>query len=327
MNSFSECSFRLDPNVTIWRSSTGITLSLRGVVLSLHDRSGGLDEFIAELERGESAKRGDVRTELGEAFQQLVDHGFLLSSHQSPESREYHFASSIGRFVPPTVSLDFDGWQRQLDTWNNRPGFKAEISLPETANTPMLCSLLKRRKSSREFSGEPISVGELAAMLGAAYGRIEGGSGRYSRTTPSPGWAYRLEIYAVSLNVHGLSRGIYQYEPTLHALNRLGETPSPEDLQKAYVGIDVLAPRVSLFLATVLRLEELERKYGARAYRLGLLEAGHVSQNLYLAAAELGLGVVALGGYDDETWSELLALGSQRMTVLTHAVGRAAELP
>jgi SagB-type dehydrogenase family enzyme len=40
-------------------------------------------------------------------------------------------------------------------------------------------------------------------------------------------------------------------------------------------------------------------KYGARAYRFALMEAGHVGQNLLLAAAALGLGAVPLGGFYD----------------------------
>ena len=40
-------------------------------------------------------------------------------------------------------------------------------------------------------------------------------------------------------------------------------------------------------------------KYGARAYRFTLLEAGHVGQNLLLAATALGLASVPIGGFFD----------------------------
>ena len=42
-------------------------------------------------------------------------------------------------------------------------------------------------------------------------------------------------------------------------------------------------------------------KYGERGYRFILLDAGHMSQNLYLAPEYLGLGAVALGaGMDSD---------------------------
>jgi SagB-type dehydrogenase family enzyme len=40
-------------------------------------------------------------------------------------------------------------------------------------------------------------------------------------------------------------------------------------------------------------------KYGARGYRFTLLEAGHVIQNALLAAADLDLAALPLGGFHD----------------------------
>jgi SagB-type dehydrogenase family enzyme len=49
-------------------------------------------------------------------------------------------------------------------------------------------------------------------------------------------------------------------------------------------------------------------KYGLRGYRFVLLEAGHVAQNILLAAAALGLAAVPLGGFYDRRVDELLGV-------------------
>ena len=49
-------------------------------------------------------------------------------------------------------------------------------------------------------------------------------------------------------------------------------------------------------------------KYGDRAYRFTLLEAGHVGQNLVLAATALGLAAVPIGGFFDRRVDAFLGI-------------------
>ena len=49
-----------------------------------------------------------------------------------------------------------------------------------------------------------------------------------------------------------------------------------------------------------------EWRYGLKAAKYILLDAGHVCENLYLAAENIGLGVCAVGAYDQELLDELL---------------------
>lgn len=63
-------------------------------------------------------------------------------------------------------------------------------------------------------------------------------------------------------------------------------------------------------------------KYGLRAYRFTLLEAGHVMQNLLLTAQALGLGAVPIGGYYDRRLDEWLGVdGRNESTLYTAAIG------
>jgi len=56
-------------------------------------------------------------------------------------------------------------------------------------------------------------------------------------------------------------------------------------------------------------------RYSTRAYRYILLDAGHVCQNLYLAAEAIGYGVCAIGAYDDAQVNALLQLDGQTQFV------------
>ena len=49
-------------------------------------------------------------------------------------------------------------------------------------------------------------------------------------------------------------------------------------------------------------------KYSLRGYRFGLLDVGHVSQNLYLVASALGLQVCATAGFIDDVLDSALGL-------------------
>jgi SagB-type dehydrogenase family enzyme len=47
-------------------------------------------------------------------------------------------------------------------------------------------------------------------------------------------------------------------------------------------------------------------KYGERAYRFVLLEAGHAMQNICLTGTVLGLGACPVGGFIDDDINDLL---------------------
>ena len=57
-------------------------------------------------------------------------------------------------------------------------------------------------------------------------------------------------------------------------------------------------------------------KYRQRAYRYIYLDAGHIAQNLYLAAEALGLGVCAIGAFFDHDMNSLMGFDGTRETVI-----------
>ncbi|MBW5484661.1 hypothetical protein GPJ59_22975 [Streptomyces bambusae] len=71
-------------------------------------------------------------------------------------------------------------------------------------------------------------------------------------------------------------------------------------------GID--AEEVPAVLGLYVDLGTLRRRYGLRALRLGLLEAGHLAQTLVLAATALELATITLSGFHDDLAHELFGL-------------------
>ena len=66
-------------------------------------------------------------------------------------------------------------------------------------------------------------------------------------------------------------------------------------------------------------------KYGQRGYRFALLEAGHVVQNAVLAATELGLPALPLGGFYDRLLDGIVGADSlDEATVHALVLGGAA---
>ncbi|HEY68776.1 MAG TPA: SagB/ThcOx family dehydrogenase, partial [Thermoflexia bacterium] len=60
-----------------------------------------------------------------------------------------------------------------------------------------------------------------------------------------------------------------------------------------------------------------------RAYRYVLLEAGHIGQNLYLAATSMGLGACAVGAFLDDDLNDLLGLdGKDEAALYIISVGK-----
>lgn len=184
---------------------------------------------------------------------------------------------------------------------------------------------LLARRSTRSFTGDPLRLKQLAMILWAAYGIVDR-SGR--RTVPSAGATYPLNLYAVvgeggvvKENGDRLSAGVYQYDAMRHSLalkipGDLRSQLQEAALRQTWVG---QAPVSLVITAIFSRVAEI---YGSRGVsRYVPMEAGHSAQNIYLIAASLGLGTVAVAAFDDEKVSELLALSPGEIPLYIMPVG------
>jgi SagB-type dehydrogenase family enzyme len=189
------------------------------------------------------------------------------------------------------------------------PGLQAEGALaagaaeaPEYPETS-LWRALRARHSGRSYGGAALTLIEVGAALWAASGVRGVADGLPARTAPSAGGLYPIETYLVAHRVEGLEPGVYHYAVLDHALEQI-ETVPAADLRRRAAAAALDQPIAGLCDAVVVWTAVLERtlwKYGQRGYRYVYMDAGHVGENLALAAAALGLESCHIAAiYDDE---------------------------
>ncbi|MDX2375428.1 SagB/ThcOx family dehydrogenase [Microbacterium sp. LRZ72] len=171
-----------------------------------------------------------------------------------------------------------------------------------------LASLLERRRTTRVFRGGALALSDLSSLLWAGSGMQPGGS----RVVPSAHALHRLSIAVIAGDVAGLSSGAYLYSPEDHAL-----VPAAAGDHRAAIAATTLVDaewvaRAPVQVIATGEIDALTRHFeeqpprGRRGERYAWMEAGHVSQNLYLAAADLDLPIAVVGGFDDEGLASVL---------------------
>jgi SagB-type dehydrogenase family enzyme len=142
------------------------------------------------------------------------------------------------------------------------------------------------------------------------------------RAAPSAGALYPVETYMSSQNISDLEPGLYHYSPPEHALELLKEGDFRGRLAEAALDQDFIAGAGVVFCWTAV-FARSAWKYAERAYRYVYLDAGHIAQNVALAAVALGLGSCQIAAlYDDEVNALLGVDGVEESILYLTAVGR-----
>ncbi len=180
--------------------------------------------------------------------------------------------------------------------------------------------VLKKRHSSRTFSGKPLSKDILSDLLlysCGTTGRETGGV--YGRTYPSGGGRFPIEIYPiVFIGDADTPAGLYHYNVREHALDVLWQRPfSKSEIDRMFVYEWVQNSSVALVMTAVFARNQV--KYGERGYRYVLIEAGHIGENVYLTAEALGLNCCGMAGTRDEYVERLLDIDGVTESVV-HSV-------
>ena len=203
------------------------------------------------------------------------------------------------------------------------------LALPAPADSALL-ELLSARTSCRAYLLRGLSPEVFATLLKCAYGIVRIAplpklGGAYFRTVPSAGGLFPLEVYVLAREVGGIADGIYHYNLRRHAIERLREGRWFDELDTIMVSTPFIREANLIFFISAV-FKRSQKKYGPRGYRYILLEAGHLAQNLCLAATEQKLGSLCMGGYSDGRLNRFLGFdGISEAVVYSIAVGCAAE--
>jgi nitroreductase len=166
---------------------------------------------------------------------------------------------------------------------------------------------IEARESVRRYAEGPLSLAELSYLLWCTQG-VRGVQGTYAtlRNVPSAGARHALETYLLVNRVEGLQPGLYRFLALGHKL----------------IAVD-LEPGIAAAVTRVAVAERMVWRYGQRGYRYMHLDAGHVCQNLYLAAQSVGGGACAIAAFSDEDMNHLLGLdGEEQFVIYLATVGK-----
>jgi SagB-type dehydrogenase family enzyme len=213
-------------------------------------------------------------------------------------------------------------WVNKPEIYKSYPSSKT-IQLPnlfqeETIN---FARVLQKRKSIRSFSTQPMSKVDLAFLLWASTG-IQRTEHNYEfRTTPSAGALYPIETYITTNNVEELEKGIYHYNIKNHLLEEIKLGNFGENFSHAALDQEMCADAAAIFIWTGV-FGRSKWKYSQRAYRYIYLDAGHIAQNLALAATSINCGSCEVGAFFDDEINSLVAIdGTEESTICLSVVG------
>jgi SagB-type dehydrogenase family enzyme len=178
-----------------------------------------------------------------------------------------------------------------------------------------LLEVLAARRSTRTYGDRKLTDEEVAHLLWAGQGIT---SARGYRTAPSAGALYPMFLYYAD------DLALWRYEPKRGGLAKVAEGDVRRDLARA--GLDQ-APlkRAPGIIIVVAKPSISAAKYGGRAERYCMLEAGHVAQNILLTAEALGLGACPMGAFRDAEVLDVLGLGDNYLPLYLIPVGERFE--
>jgi SagB-type dehydrogenase family enzyme len=213
-------------------------------------------------------------------------------------------------------------WADKPEIYKSYPSSRT-VQLPNQLQEPniLFADVLKRRRSIRVFSTHSLSKVELAFLLWASTGiqRIE--HGYEFRTAPSAGALYPIETYIAANNVEDVKEGIYHYDIRNHRLEEVKVGSFGDALAHAALGQAMCADASVVFIWTAF-FRRSKWKYGQRAYRYIYLDAGHIAQNLALAAASITCGSCQVGAFFDDEINLILGVdGKEESSICLSVVG------
>lgn len=207
-------------------------------------------------------------------------------------------------------------WHAKPETYKHYPKVpKVELGVPKKEEGMPLWKAINRRRSIRNFSNIPLKKDVLSQLLWASQGVTQQSMGYELRAAPSAGALYPVETYLIIHNVEDINPGIYHYGIKNHELEQLKQGIFQEAITRAALDQDMASSANVVFAWTGV-FKRSKWKYSQRAYRYVYLDAGHIAQNLALAAVSLGLGTCQIGALYDEEINSLLDVDGEEESVL-----------
>jgi putative peptide maturation dehydrogenase len=248
----------------------------------------------------------------------------------------YHYTSRWrGRYQPLPASMHevWDEPSARFDTFVSlygppAPTFRERtpaapyIDLPVPAPDGPLFDLLRQRCVTRLYERDAdLPIGDLNTALHTVWGahghrRLSADLVVLRKTSPSAGGLHPIEVYPVVRRVAGLDPGLYRYDVAGHGLELLRAMSHDHVstfVERLVAGQAYFATAQVIFIMTARFLRTFWKyREHSKAYRALLLDAAHLSQTLFLTAAQLDRGAFITVAFNEVDIDEALGLDPYR---------------
>jgi SagB-type dehydrogenase family enzyme len=174
-----------------------------------------------------------------------------------------------------------------------------------------LMDALAKRATARAFDPAEISRQDLSNVLWAAFG-INRPDGK--RTAPSARDYQEAEIYVL------LKQGVFVFDAAKHQLTQL----STEDARAAG-GMQAFVKDAPVTLVLVADLAKMGSSSNDDKKAYAYIDAGYISQNVYLYCASAGLATGVRAMVDRPALAAKLKLRADELIVVAQSIGRPAK--
>jgi SagB-type dehydrogenase family enzyme len=242
-----------------------------------------------------------------------------MSNAETGISRRYLKETRYARRSMAEKSLAYP----RSPLYKEYPNAAQRLSLnPESGRRSAdLWQAVAARRSQRDYLNRPLIQDELAALLWATQGITGAMGGYHFRASPSAGALYPVETYLAVHRVEDMAPGIWHFQVLDFALELVTAGDFRQPLVAAGLSQGFLGEAGVVFIWTGI-LNRARWKYRERAVRYLFLDAGHICQNLMLAATALNLGVCPVGAFFDEEVERIVGVNeAEEVALYLAAVG------
>ena len=195
------------------------------------------------------------------------------------------------------------------------------LNPPKEPAAADLWKVLVQRRSLRQYRDRYLTQEELAALVWATQGVTLASPNYLLRTAPSAGALYPVETYLAIHKVEEMDPGIWHLNLPEFSLELLKGMDTRQPLVQACLGQRFMGEASVDFIWTGI-LNRAMWKYRERAIRYIFLDAGHICQNLMLAATALNLGCCPVGAFFDDEVEALVGVdGIEEVALYLASVG------
>jgi SagB-type dehydrogenase family enzyme len=222
----------------------------------------------------------------------LINENFKTNWKWGTMAGLYHFGIKYCKFSTDDEALTWYNLKKTEASPELYKKNEAYSNIVEARETPIenvdFYSVLKNRRSNRNFNGKSITKQQLANCLYCGLGitaflEVPELGDLPLKMTPSGGARNPYEAYVYVLNVENMEAGAYHYSAFENTLGLITNSPLPAP--RYFLGDQEWVDNAAAVIFLVANFQRTMWKYThPNAYRVVLMEAGHIMQNMALAA-------------------------------------------